>query len=648
MYSKNWSAAIAALLLIGAGTAAPAPIEVYGRLPTLSNVKLSPDGNTLAYIRGTEAKRAIVIQPIGTANPPVILNVTGQKVRSLEWADSSHLIFLISSTEVPMRMEGERGEWSTAQYFDLRTKTTHPLLKYIKGLDSGVGAMNIVAGLPLPRVVDGHPVVFVPGFYYPDPHGMLGLFREDLDSGESHLVSPKGRPDADDWLLDEAGNILAEEDLTRYTQHWKLVLYRDGLPDKTVLDIPAPIEGPGMVGLTQDGSAIVVQMAPTEEGVFFEQVSLKDGTITPWRSDLPQSIDVMVDSETGRVVGAEHNVERTDYIFFDPQLEALWKSVNAAFAGATNVALVSWSDDKTKAVAEVFGEQFGNGYFLVDMTAKKAMPLGSAYDGITEFYPEKWIDYQAGDGRVIHAYLTTPLHRDLKNLPLIVLPHGGPHARDYPGFDWISQSLASLGYVVLQPEFRGSGGFGRELLTAGFGEFGKKMQTDLSDGVRTLAAQGMIDPKRVCIVGASYGGYAALAGATLDTGVYRCAVSIAGLSDMADMMKEWPRPAMGANGMRFWDRFLGVTGKNFSKLADISPIKHIDKVNIPILLIHGRDDTVVAYSQSENMADALKAAGKPYQFVTLDHEDHWLSHSETRLQMLEATVKFLEANNPPN
>ena len=131
----------------------------------------------------------------------------------------------------------------------------------------------------------------------------------------------------------------------------------------------------------------------------------------------------------------------------------------------------------------------------------------------------KWIDYRAADGRTIHAYLTLPLNREAKNLPLIVLPHGGPHSRDEPGFDWISQSLASRGYVVLQPQFRGSDGFGYDLLSAGFGEFGRKMQTDLSDGVRALAAQGLIDSRRVCIVGASYGGYAALAGATLE---YRC------------------------------------------------------------------------------------------------------------------------------
>lgn len=164
------------------------------------------------------------------------------------------------------------------------------------------------------------------------------------------------------------------------------------------------------------------------------------------------------------------------------------------------------------------------------------------------------------------------------------------------------------------------------------------------------ARQGTIDPKRVCIVGGSYGGYAALAGITLDPGVYRCAVSVAGLSDLKRML-HW----INANNrrydnlaQRYWDRFMGVSGPSDPKLLAISPIEHIDAVTAPVLLIHGRDDTVVPFEQSEVMADALKHAGKSVELVTLKHEDHWLSRSATRFQMLQATVAFLKANNPPD
>jgi dipeptidyl aminopeptidase/acylaminoacyl peptidase len=169
------------------------------------------------------------------------------------------------------------------------------------------------------------------------------------------------------------------------------------------------------------------------------------------------------------------------------------------------------------------------------------------------------------------------------------------------------------------------------------------MQTDLSDGVRYLAARGIIDPARVCIVGASYGGYAALAGATLDAGVYRCAASVAGPADLRRFVADEKDPD-DRSVEKYWLRYMGPQ----AGLDEISPAKRVSKVNIPILLIHGKDDTVVPFEQSQIMADALRKAGKPVEFVTLKREDHWLSQGETRLQMLQSVVAFLEKNNPPN
>jgi dipeptidyl aminopeptidase/acylaminoacyl peptidase len=207
--------------------------------------------------------------------------------------------------------------------------------------------------------------------------------------------------------------------------------------------------------------------------------------------------------------------------------------------------------------------------------------------------------------------------------------------------------MASRGYAVLQVNYRGSDGLGWKFQSAGFGEWGHKMQTDLSDGVRYLAAQGLIDPKRVCIVGASYGGYAALAGVTLDLGVYRCAVAVAGPSDLRMMIGDKWTPHTPLY-QRYWERYMGAKDANDPHLAAISPALHADRVTAPVLLIHGKDDTVVSYDQSRYMEAALRAHGKPVELVTLSHEDHWLSHGDTRLQMLQATMDFVEKNNPPD
>lgn len=172
---------------------------------------------------------------------------------------------------------------------------------------------------------------------------------------------------------------------------------------------------------------------------------------------------------------------------------------------------------------------------------------------------------------------------------------------------------------------------------------------DLSDGVRYLAKEGIADPARVCIVGASYGGYAALAGPSLDPGVYRCAVAVAGVSDIRRML-DWindQERARKNRTQRYWDRFMGVTGPDDPAVAAISPIRHLDAITVPVLLIHGKDDTVVPFEQSQVMYDALRKQGKEVQLVTLKDEDHWLSRGGTRLQMLQSSVAFLRAHNPP-
>jgi dipeptidyl aminopeptidase/acylaminoacyl peptidase len=406
----------------------------------------------------------------------------------------------------------------------------------------------------------------------------------------------------------------------------------------------ASIDVPSVLGFGVSGDVALVQFMENGDPVW-KPLSLKDGS---WGSPLDNGSAfqrVIEDRKTGRIIGGVRNLDDSHYVFFDAELQAHWNAVLRTFP-EERVDLISHSDDFTKIIVRVFGAKDGFVYALFDWYTHQSQILGPVYRDVVPA-PVRSISYRAADGLTIPGFLTLPRGAAEKSLPLIVMPHGGPAAADTLGFDWWAQALAAQGYAVLQPNYRGSTVTSR-FVAAGFGEWGRKMQTDLSDGVRYLEHEGIIDPKRVCIVGASYGGYAALAGASLDSGVYRCAVSVAGISDIKRFLK-WTDNTIGHDNnrsQRYWDRFMGVSGPNDPALKEISPIDHVSGVSGPILLIHGRDDTVVPFEQSDVMADALKHAGKSVELIALKHEDHWLSRSATRQQMLNATVAFLKKNNP--
>lgn len=246
------------------------------------------------------------------------------------------------------------------------------------------------------------------------------------------------------------------------------------------------------------------------------------------------------------------------------------------------------------------------------------------------------INYPAKDGTVIPGYLTVPLGARTENLPLVVMPHGGPIARDSWGFDPWVQFLASRGYAVLQMNFRGSDGYGSDWYWAAHQDWGGLSYSDITDGTRWAIAQGIADPKRICIVGASFGGYAALLGATRNSDLYRCAVSIAGVSDLPEMLADDQRFTNGAIVRQ-------QVGTDRAKLKEDSPRRHVEKVSIPVLMIHGDHDYTVEFDQTEMMASALKRAGKPYKTVKVAGADHHFSEDSDKRTLFTELETFLAA-----
>jgi dipeptidyl aminopeptidase/acylaminoacyl peptidase len=313
-----------------------------------------------------------------------------------------------------------------------------------------------------------------------------------------------------------------------------------------------------------------------------------------------------------------------------------------AFPGR-HVHVYGWSADGTKTLASVETPSSPPIYYVVDFSTHRADIAGEEYPALAgvPLAQVKEISYKARDGTSIPGYLTLPATKTAELIPLVVFPHGGPQSRDYLEFNWLAQFLASRGYAVLQPQFRGSTGFGDAFREAGYRQWGGLMQDDVTDGVHAMIDQGIADPHRICIVGASYGGYAALAGAAFTPDLYSCAVSIAGVSDLPALMREEVPLYEGtiSNSMSDWKAHIG--GPNDSNLAAKSPINAVKAIKIPILIVYGTGDSVVPTAQSEKMAQALKSAGKSVSVAVLPGEDHWLSRTETRVQVLKELEAFL-------
>ena len=395
-------------------------------------------------------------------------------------------------------------------------------------------------------------------------------------------------------------------------------------------------------GLTQDKSALIAVGAMGEDRSAVWTIPLDGTGRKVLLADPGSDVEAIVtDSYTSAPVGAWVGGTRPEMRWFDSDAEARQRALTKSFGGLS-VSVDSHTTDRSRVVARVWAPSTPGIYYLVDFAKGKADIVGDDYPALTgvPMGEVRAISYKSRDGVDIPAYVTLPADAPQLKLPLVVMPHGGPESRDEPGFDWWTQFLASRGYAVLQPQFRGSTGFGEAFRLAGYRQWGGTMQNDVTDGVKALIDQGLVDPKRICIVGASYGGYAALAGAAFTPDLYACAVSVNGISDLPGMLgNAEKRGGEESNALAYWTAHIGAA--HDPAVIAASPFRVADRIKTPILLIHGENDTVVPIMQSQIMANALKESGKTHAFIRLEGEDHWLSRSDTRIRLLQELDVFL-------
>lgn len=630
--------ACVSVMVLQSGAHALPPIEAYGELPELRSVALAPDGKHVAYLTRQKGEEFFVVEDI--AGNVIGGARTGDlKARDVWFPTNDHVVIIASETTSAY---GFRGKWehSGAVSFSISTKKMKTLMRGTDELFPAQTGLGRIVG----RLKNSNKV-FMPAFVgaaTSEPE--YSLLKVDLDSGRGVVVAD-GVHDTFDWFVDDAGIVLAREDWDDKGDYYRILARKDGklqrIHEESKTDRPSFFVN----GVTPDKSALIVASRP-ENSEFMKLFRFSfDGALSePIFSPDGKEPEGLLQDINRTLFGVRYSGMLPSYEFFDP---ALTRAVEAAASLNPDSAtrLTSWTDDFSKLVFFVEGGSRAPAYYLFDRAANKMSRIASSYARIkdADIGPVTSIEYKARDGRKIPSIVTRPPGAELgQTLPLIVMPHGGPEAYDAVGFDWMAQYFANRGYLVLQPNFRGSDGFGADHRLAGHGEWGGKMQDDITDGVNLLVKHKWADPDRVCIIGGSYGGYAALAGGAYTPDLYKCVAAIAPVTDLPMMLSQEKRESGAESGVfEYWTTLIGDRRKDKARIEAISPVNAAENFKAPVLLIHGVDDTVVPYAHSAKMEAALKRAGKKVKLVKLQNEDHWLSVSQTRLQTLIELDRFV-------
>lgn len=392
-----------------------------------------------------------------------------------------------------------------------------------------------------------------------------------------------------------------------------------------------PTPGTLLVSANHNGRQAVFEMDLSEKSdrqLLFANNEVDVGAALYWPGD-------------HRIIGFAYETDRVHRKFFDATAESIYAAIDKALPDSDN-EVVSASRDGTKLLIASHADIRPSNYYVLDTTTGKLLRIGSANPALAEkpLAPMQSVKIKAPDGTMLPGYLTLPPGSAGRKVPMIVYPHGGPHARDSWGYDFMVQFMASRGYAVLQVNFRGSTGYGWEWYEAGLRNWGTVMVDDITAATKWAIAEGIADPANTCIVGWSYGGYAALMSAVREPDLYRCAVSIAGVADLRALAREDARFYGGRQRATY------TLGDDVSELKAGSPLRAVDKIKAPVLLVHGDADIQVDVDHSKRMARALKGADKKYELVVIKDGNHSLTRYEWRSTLLTKLEAFLAKNAP--
>jgi len=613
---------------------APRPAEDFAALPFMEGPRLSPDGTRVASRIAVNGTLYFAVSPLfGDAKPSLFQTGDGD-INWWRWVNNDWLVLGLGDT---VKVEGEDFYVRRA----LGVSAEGAKMVQLAWRDAAQGADDVVwiadDGTPRIRLAVQQSVYLNNENFWPQ------VLEIDVSTGKSKSVV-KPHPQVGSWYADGTGTVRVGVGATDEGRALRL-LYRERDGEGfSVIDRANTRKGQKLLlpslFLPEPGQALAIDDRDGFDALYkldLKTMSLGERVFGAAGHDID---GIVPDRTQTRLLGIVVTETGPKVHWLDSDLAEMQASLDKAVPGR-RASIVSMDAKRERYLVHIGAADRPGTFYYVTAAGGALQRLAhvNARIGAGKLHPVRTIRYKARDGLEIPAVLTVPAGVEAKGLPLIVMPHGGPFARDAEDWDWWNQFLADRGYAVVQPNYRGSSGYGTAFAEKGEGQWGLAMQDDLNDALAFLAKEGIADPKRAAMVGASYGGYAAMRSAQRDGALYRCAVSFAGVSDMQALLRYDSRFLNSGRGID-WLR------KQAPNLRDVSPINHPDQFSIPILLVHGRKDRRVPVKQSRELAEKLRKAGKSVQYVEQPEGDHHFSREADRVQFLTELEAFLKRHHP--
>jgi len=653
--------AIAGLLMLAANSqatpqAAPVaasavdPAVAFGARENVEFISLSPDGTRVAYAipREGQGSRLMTVD-VGATTPRHVISVDGrrQRLSGCNWVSNSRLVctvygvsdnpgVLVSASRlIALDMDGSNvkvlGERDSMDQVGARL-WGGSVIDWLPGQENQVLMSQVFvpesrAGSLLARDEEGVGVVQVDTVslrtrrveaphrsairYLSDGQGrvrIMGIRQIRGETGQDSNLTTHfyRRAGSSEWVRLGDYNSLSREGA------WPMAV--DSGRDAVYVLEQQPNGMDAIIRIALDGS-------DRREPVIANRQADIDGLLRIGRR--------------ARVIGATYSTERREAVYFDAELQRVAQQLGRALPNAPLIAFVGASDDERKLLVKASSDNDPGTYYVLNRDTRQLVQVMRArpeLDGVA-LAQVRPISYRAADGTMIPGYLTLPPGSNGRGLPAIVMPHGGPSARDEWQFDWWAQFFANRGFAVLQPNFRGSAGYGDDWFQINGFQSWRTAIGDVNDAGRWLVSEGIADPAKLAIVGWSYGGYAALQSNVVDSGLYRAVIAVAPVTDLQELKNEWAGWSNRANVRDF----IG-SGPH---VAQGSPARHAGQIRAPVLLFHGEMDRNVGVRQSRLMRDQLRDAGRTVELVEFDDLDHYLDDSAARVQMLRRSDAFL-------